>query len=132
MARPPINGIECIKEFRNIKVIMTVYLELYREGVKVDIPSNIGIYEDCSYWIHTHEEPGVIYVESPVEKVFRLGDFFAIWGVDISSDSFMGEKVTSDKPLKIYVDGEPYNGDPRDIVLKDGMKITIYYGKVES
>jgi len=128
MARPPINGVECTDDFSNIKIMMTIYLELYRYGRKLDMPSNIGIYEDCSYWIHTHEEPGVIYVEAPIEKTFKLGDFFAIWGVDISLESFLGEPVTPDKPLKVYVDGKPFEGDPRDIVLKDGLKIAIYYG----
>ncbi|HIE36950.1 TPA: hypothetical protein EYP83_02180 [Candidatus Geothermarchaeota archaeon] len=128
MNRPPINGIECIKVFKDIKVVMTIHLELYRYGSKVDIPPNIGIFDECSYWIHTHDEPGVIYVESPVVRSFRLGDFFDIWGVEISSTSFMGEPVTPDKPLYIYVDETVYNGDPRDIVLRDGMKIVISYG----
>ncbi len=34
----------------------------------------------CFYWLHTHTEDGIIHIESPVQRTFTLGHFFAIWG----------------------------------------------------
>lgn len=34
----------------------------------------------CFYWLHTHADDGIIHIESPVQRTFTLGDFFAIWG----------------------------------------------------
>ncbi len=40
----------------------------------------------CFYWLHSHQEDGVIHVESPSTSLsFTLGQFFAIWGVPLSS-----------------------------------------------
>ncbi len=127
--REPIDGVECMKEFKNLKVVMTVELKIFDEGKFIPLPKNLGIYEECSYWIHTHDDPERFYVEAPIEKIFKLRNFFRIWGVDISKEAFMGKKVSIDKPLYVYVNGNRYNGDPGDIVLEDGLEIIISYGK---
>ena len=42
----------------------------------------------CFYWLHTHQEDGVIHVESPshVAAASRLGQFFAEWGIPLNAN----------------------------------------------
>ena len=127
--RPAVNGVECEESFSLVVVEMKIKLRLFDEGREVPVPANIGIYPECSYWIHTHESNGIVYVESPVARDFTLGDFLAIWGVNITREEFLGKPVTEEKSLYVYVDGRPYRGDPRDIKLRDGMEIIISYGE---
>jgi hypothetical protein len=35
--------------------------------------------EKCIYWLHTHDETGIIHIESPIKKDFILGQFFDLW-----------------------------------------------------
>jgi hypothetical protein len=32
------------------------------------------------YWLHTHAADGIIHIESPIRRIYTLGDFFDVWG----------------------------------------------------
>lgn len=36
--------------------------------------------------IHTHDDTGIIHIESPVKRDFTLADFFAVWNKPFSKD----------------------------------------------
>jgi len=49
------------------------------DGSTAEVPPNIGINEDCMYWLHTHEPDGRLHVEAPDETLATLADFLEIW-----------------------------------------------------
>ena len=51
------------------------------------ISANIGIIpEKCIYWLHTHDNSGLIHIESPIKENFTLGQFLHIWKLFDNSD----------------------------------------------
>jgi hypothetical protein len=103
------------------------HLDLYVNGQKVTVPSQIGISGGFAF-LHTHDSSGVIHVESPVIKDYTLGQFFDVWGVLFTKDQIGAYKVNGNDKLWVYVNGRPYTGDPRNIVLKNFEEIVVAYG----
>lgn len=63
-------------------------LDIYVRGKHLAIPANIGLVGTpsvmlCIYWLHTHDNSGLIHVEAPMGN-FDLADFFAVWGEPLS------------------------------------------------
>jgi hypothetical protein len=100
-------------------------LTIQHGGAAVTIPANIGIVQTggvvlCLYWLHTHDESGVIHVEAPGGN-FTLADFFAVWGQPLSSTRvgpYTGQ-------VRAFVNGAPYKGAPQNIPLLDGEQILL-------
>lgn len=65
------------------------------------------------YWLHTHDESGILHVESPVQRTFTLANFFDIWGQPLGPTQ-VGPATGA---VTAYVNGQPYSGDPRNITL---------------
>jgi hypothetical protein len=126
----PIDGIRCDREEGAVEHIH-VNLQLFNRGKSVTVPADIGIPQgsDCLYWLHTHSGDGFIHIESPVKRPFDLGEFFDIWGPDLSWTSAASLSAPHGHRLLIWVDGEPWHGrDPRAIVLHDHQTIVIQNG----
>ena len=62
-------------------------------------------------------------VESPVKRTFTLGNFFDIWGQPLSSNQVL--QYSDGKPLRVFVNGKPYTGDPRAIELQAHTLIAL-------
>jgi hypothetical protein len=109
-------------------------LSILMDNKPLSVPSNIGI--DSSLWrdhsldeygmqamqemgmsgmapLHTHDDNGIIHVESSINRDYTLGEFFKIWGLDLEN-----------KVVKAMVDGKP-STDYKSILLKDGEKIAL-------
>ena len=82
----------------------------------------------CLYWLHTHTPDGVIHIESPANRTFTLGDFFAIWGQPLSTTRAASAFAKAGSKLKVWVDGKPYAGDPAKIPLVAHADIVIEAG----
>ena len=125
----PISGIEC-HSGEAVSYHVHTLLEIYLKGEKVKIPANIGIIPGhCMYWLHTHDETGLIHVEAPRQMKFTLGQFFDVWGQQLSSDNVLGiDLASSNLEMRMYVDGERYLGDPREIELVDNRLIILDIG----
>lgn len=98
------------------------------DGADVPIPPNIGIKPTCMTSIHTHDGGGIIHVESPIQKDFTLGDFFAVWEKDFSRDSILGNVAGDEAVIVVSVNGvavETYE----ETILGDGEKILISYNR---
>lgn len=67
----------------------------------------------CFSWLHTHDSSGVIHIESPVQRVYTLGNFFDIWGQPLSAT----QVGPAQGGVTATVNGSPYTGDPRSIPL---------------
>lgn len=108
------------------------HLDIFINGQQLTLPANIGI-DDAKGFIapiHTHDETGMIHVESPVTEKFYLGQFFDIWGVLFSSDCIGGYCNNKNQKLKIFVDGKLFNGNPRMIELMAHQEIALVYGTI--
>ena len=49
------------------------------DGSTAEVPPNIGIDQNCMYWLHTHDPDGQLHVEAPDETLATLADFLEIW-----------------------------------------------------
>jgi hypothetical protein len=69
-----IDGITCDKKEHFVSHIHT-HLNIFMNGKEFVVPSNIGIIPDnCIYWLHTHDDTGVIHIESPDDTRSVLSD----------------------------------------------------------
>jgi hypothetical protein len=105
-------------------------LSVIVDGQKVPVPANIGIEPSGQTMaaLHTHDDSGTIHVESPVVRSYKLGEFFDVWGVRLTEGCLGGYCNTSSKRLAVYVGSRAFEGNPRDIELKDGEQLTLIYG----
>lgn len=132
----PVDGIEG-SSMEMLKVHVHAHLALFYKGQQVAIPYGIGIVKPFGpvnngflgmgkgiYWLHTHDATGIIHVESPDARRYTLGNFFNIWGESLTSGEVAGLKGA----VRAFVDGKPYPGDPRSIVLGAHTQITLQVG----
>lgn len=116
------------------------HLDVFVNGEPIVIPQAIGINLDdpglqrgegcedpCISPLHTHDTTGIIHIESAEDVPFTLGQFFAEWNVRLDSDC-VGGYCKPDAPISISIDGEPFEGDPSQIRLKDREEIAIVIG----
>lgn len=97
------------------------------------IPANIGIIpEKCIYWLHTHDNSGIIHIESPIKTNFTLGEFLQIW--KLFDNSNIVQRLADNQingNISVYINnnnnhnntlvGTNYN----HLVLKDQNKILL-------
>jgi hypothetical protein len=109
------------------KLVIMIDNQLY------PIPANIGIIpEQCIYWLHTHDNSGLIHIESPIKRNFTLGEFLQIWKLFDSSDivhNIADNKINGSS--SILVNNNNNNSitsdvtDYSNLVLKDQNKILL-------
>lgn len=131
----PVDGIEGSSR-EMLQVHVHAHLTLINKGQQIAIPYGIGIVKPFQvnngfvgmgqgiYWLHTHDATGIIHVESPDNRRYTLGNFFDIWGRPLTSGEVAGLKGV----VRAFVDGKPYAGDPRGIVLGAHTQITLQVG----
>lgn len=102
------------------------HLEIEILGEKQIIPGGIGLSPNHHDVIHTHEDEGVLHVESPVTRAFYLKEFFTIWGKKFDNQCLFEYCNDSNHELKVYVNGKE---DIRfgDIILENDQNIKIIY-----
>jgi hypothetical protein len=125
----PIKGISCdLQEGQRIHIHQ--HLVIFDHGHPVDIPANVGqpTGRRCIYWLHTHTPDGIIHIEAPKRRSFTLGDFFAVWGQPLGRTQAATAKTKKRQRLRVWVDGNPYTGDPRGIKLAAHTDIVIEAG----
>jgi hypothetical protein len=61
-------------------------------------------------------------------RTFTLGEFFTMWGKPLSRTLAASMKSDKGAPLKFWVNGKPYTGDPRKIQLTAHADIVIQAG----
>ncbi|HEY1680483.1 MAG TPA: hypothetical protein VGF98_02440 [Candidatus Tumulicola sp.] len=126
----PIDGVDC-NPTEGVAEHVHAQLQLYDRGKRITVPASIGMSETagCLYWIHTHDSNGYIHIEAPVIKNYTLGQFFDIWGRELSWTRAAGLTAPHGNRLSIWVDGKSWHGsDPRTIVLRDHESIVIQNG----
>lgn len=105
------------------------HLDIYVNGKAVEVPADIGIPPDGGITpLHTHDASGIIHVESPDAKaVYTLGQFFDIWGVQLTATSVGGYRDTAGEQLAVYDNGQKV-GNPAQLAIKAHHEIVVAYG----
>ena len=134
-----VDGISCLGR-EQLLFHIHAHLTVFIGGTARQIPGGIGIVGPqsqptpegpfvvgggCFYWLHTHAADGIIHIESPVRRIYTLGDFFDVWGQQLSQTNIGPYRgaVTA-----IY-NGQRYLGDPREIPLARHAQIQLQIGR---
>ncbi|HYA85263.1 MAG TPA: hypothetical protein VEH06_17725, partial [Candidatus Bathyarchaeia archaeon] len=106
------------------------HLDVIINGAYFLVPSQIGIPSNCFYWLHTHDESGIVHIEAPTHRDFTLGQFFDIWNKKLSNDQIFNYVASANNPLNVYINGTkvPDETNYRDIKLNAHDEIAIVYG----
>src|SRR3954453_16657840 len=112
----PVAGIQCQTQEQaifHIHAHLAVYVDgrarLVPEGIGIAPPRNVAQSTggpfvtggSCFYWLHSHTRDGIIHIESPVQRVYTLGDYFDIWNQPLSATQVGPAKG----PVTAYVNG---------------------------
>ncbi len=120
----PVDGISCDTS-EQLLFHIHAHLAIYTSNGEKLVPAGVGIGPplffdgdfvaggSCFSWLHTHDETGVIHIESPIEGVYTLGDFFDVWGQPLSTSQVGPVKGN----VASYLNGAPFPGDPRTLPL---------------
>ena len=124
-----IDGIGC-NSMEQFAMHIHAHVDIIINGVYFLVPSQIGIPSSCFYWLHTHDESGIIHIEAPMQRDFTLGQFFDIWGKKLSNDQIFNYVADANNPLNVYINGTkvPDGTYYRDIKLHAHDEIAIVYG----
>jgi len=136
----PVDGIEC-EGNEQLVSHYHAHLAIFAGGQQRAVPDGVGMVgplaevptpygpfdhpeTGCIYWVHTHDQTGMIHLELPAEFVVTLGDFFDLWGQPLSSTQV--GPVTG--KVVAFVNGVRYSGNPRNIVLGDHTLVQLDLG----
>jgi len=105
-------------------------VEIFVHGSKEPVPTDIGI--DTSKGtiqsIHTHDDTGLVHLESSQSREFTLGEFFGVWGVRFTPSCLGAYCNEGNNRLQVFVDGEEVDGSLQDVQLDDQTVIVVTYG----
>lgn len=106
------------------------HLDVFVEGRRITVPANVGIDQQHGVLapLHTHDDSGLVHVESPAVRQFTLGEFFDVWSVRLTSTCLGGYCTQGERALRVYVDGSPATGDVRNLLLFKHEEIAVTYG----
>ena len=105
-----------------------VRLTIVVNNQRIPVPPNTGIRNTCLFWLHTHDESGVVHVEAPSKRAFVLGQFFQVWGQPLSQTALLNNRTDAQHEIKAFVSGKSFTGDPATIPLDDLSDIVVMYG----
>lgn len=106
------------------------HLDIFVHGKRVLVPANIGVNQAAGFIspVHTHDTTGVIHIESSEMRDYTLGQFFEVWGTRLTPSCLGNECAREPVVLKVFVGGQPYVGNPRNLVLTAHQEIVLVYG----
>lgn len=105
-------------------------LMLKNNNQNVTIPAGIGIIpNNCIFWLHTHDDSGIIHVESPSQTSFTLGQFLQVWN-KFNNSPITAELLknnTNDTISILFENGSNINTseNAKDIKLQNNAIINI-------
>ena len=116
-----IDGIPCeTQEYTTFHI--HAHLDVFVNGQHATVPQYIGIKDNtCLYWLHTHDNSGVMHIESPKQQDFTLGQFLDVWRATSSG-------VPSGGPI-IFVNGKEVSTSLDNTILHAHDEIALVYGQ---
>ncbi len=73
-------------------------LNVFSGGVPFTVPADIGITPGCLEPLHTHDTSGQIHIETTVNRLYTIGDFFLVWKKPFGAPTQMLVNGTSTAP----------------------------------
>jgi len=131
----PVSGVNCAAA--DLTATQFTHLSIVRNGEQIAIPGRAGIVRDaagnlvCVYSIHTHtgDHSGRVHTEGPVPATYTLGQFFAIWGMPLTTGDVAGLGVGL---TAVYVVDNgvvtQFSGDPATIPMTSHRHIVLQLG----
>jgi hypothetical protein len=106
-----------------------VQMYIYVDGNPVVIPANIGLSSQAASPLHTHDTTGLVHVES-ADPNFQpvLGQFMDVWGPYFTNTCLGDQCNQGNKQLRVFLNGQPYVGDPTLMPLTDLTAVVITFG----
>ena len=118
-----IDGISC-EPTEALRFHIHTHLTIFVGGAPRQVPAGVGIGTTCFMLLHTHVADGIIHTESPVQRVYTLGNFFDVWGTPLDRRRVGDARG----PVTAFVDGRRFTGDPRRIPLLPHAQIQLDVG----
>lgn len=133
-----VDGITC-GSTEQLAYHIHAHLAVFANGAPRYVPAGIGIPGSkvvqtaegpvatggkCIYWLHTHAPDGVIHVESPIDRVYTLGNFFRVWRQPLSRTRV----ADVSGPVTAFFNGKPWTKDPTAIPLLPHAVIQLNVG----
>jgi hypothetical protein len=127
-------GLPLMTESVKLAQHIHVHLDVLVDGKPVEVPGDIGIDHQNHGLspLHTHDDSGLLHIESATLKDFYLGQLFNEWQVSLSRHNIGGLRTGINHVLEVHVNGKLYQGDPRALKLGAHDEIAVVYGKVGS
>jgi hypothetical protein len=135
-----IDGISC-QVGESVLFHIHAHLTIFVDGVPRQVPAGIGIAPPlqveetpvgafvagatCFMWLHTHSADGIIHTESPVKRIYTLGNFFDVWGQALGRGRVGPARGT----VTAFFDGRVFTGNPREIPLLAHAQIQLDVGR---
>ncbi len=102
-------------------------LRIHRNGGTEVLPAQTGINPLCLFWIHVHDDSGIVHIEAPAayqNHAFLLADAFAVAKLRLDA-GHLGSSAYSSGTVTVYVDGVRWNGAPGAVPLKNLQTIDV-------
>ncbi len=135
-----VNGVPCLRDDLPA-THFHIHLQILLDGKEVIVPAGLGVGRPwaenppgfiatggCFAWIHTHDTTGVVHVFTQIGKSDTLGQVFSVWGQPLDATGALGYKGT----IAVLVNGQPIDGDPGLVPLKNLENVVIELGKPPS
>lgn len=138
----PVDGITCDTN-EQVAYHIHTHVSVFVNGALRPIPAGIGIVKPvpqqtkhgkfysashCYYWLHMHAQDGIIHIEAPSSATYTLGQFFDIWNQQLTTNTV----ASAHGKVTVFVNGQRFTGNPRNITLKSHEDIQIDVGQVVS
>lgn len=108
-----------------------VRMYIYVDGHPAVIPAEVGYSQAQQVFspLHTHDETGIVHVES-ADPNFQpvLGQFMDVWGLYFTPECIGNQCASGDRQIRVFIDGQPYTGDPTLVPLNDQSTVVITMG----
>ena len=103
------------------------HIDIVINGKMVFIPANIGITDTFVSPLHTKDQSGILYVESPKKEDFTLGQFFTQWGILLTDKCIGTYCEDADHSFVVGVNGIKI-ANPQNHILQNEEEIEIWLG----
>ena len=123
-----ISGITCDKVehlvyHNHTKLIINIQNETH------NIPAGVGIIpNNCIFWLHTHDDSGIIHIESPIKIAFSLDQFLKVWD-NFDNSTFIENISKNDIVANVSIISENSSQSKsvnyKNIILENNAIITI-------